>query len=254
MAQWPFKGKFDVIFCRNVVIYFDEPTQMKIWSALCRPAAGRRPSLYRPFRARLRATPRTVFDNIGITTYRYTARAREEAHERTGTRSRRRRFRHHARPDHGRAELPIPMSRSSARPATRMEAREAIKELESRRRHARHRDAEHERARFSREDHAAAADAGDHGLDADAHAAPKPRSRRWKSAPSIASASRCRAMPRPFGDLADKVKAAARVAAQVIIAGDKAAAPAPPTPMPSPITASAARSSRSAPRPAASRR
>jgi chemotaxis protein methyltransferase CheR len=25
------KGRFDVIFCRNVVIYFDEPTQHRIW-------------------------------------------------------------------------------------------------------------------------------------------------------------------------------------------------------------------------------
>ena len=32
LGQWPFKGLFDVIFCRNVVIYFDEPTQTKIWS------------------------------------------------------------------------------------------------------------------------------------------------------------------------------------------------------------------------------
>ena len=30
LADWPMKGKFDVIFCRNVMIYFDKPTQYKL--------------------------------------------------------------------------------------------------------------------------------------------------------------------------------------------------------------------------------
>ncbi len=31
LGHWPMKGQFDVIFCRNVVIYFDEPTQNEVW-------------------------------------------------------------------------------------------------------------------------------------------------------------------------------------------------------------------------------
>ncbi|MCA9272157.1 MAG: protein-glutamate O-methyltransferase CheR [Phycisphaerales bacterium] len=34
MADWPVKGPFDVIFCRNVMIYFDQPTKAKLVSRL----------------------------------------------------------------------------------------------------------------------------------------------------------------------------------------------------------------------------
>ncbi|MFN7101471.1 MAG: protein-glutamate O-methyltransferase CheR [Pseudorhizobium sp.] len=73
MAQWPFKGHFDVIFCRNVVIYFDEPTQMKIWSrfASLLPEGGH---LYIGHSERVSGDAKNLFDNIGITTYRLTGK------------------------------------------------------------------------------------------------------------------------------------------------------------------------------------
>ncbi len=73
LAQWPFRGQFDVIFCRNVVIYFDEPTQMTIWSrfATLLPDGGH---LYIGHSERVSGEAKEAFDNTGITTYRYSAR------------------------------------------------------------------------------------------------------------------------------------------------------------------------------------
>ena len=31
LEEWPMKGKFDVIFCRNVVIYFNKDTQKQLF-------------------------------------------------------------------------------------------------------------------------------------------------------------------------------------------------------------------------------
>ncbi|MFM2279590.1 MAG: hypothetical protein RLZZ444_1821 [Pseudomonadota bacterium] len=70
MAAWPFKGKFDVIFCRNVVIYFDEPTQVRIWSRFSEllPEGG---YLYIGHSERVSGEAKAYFDNTGITTYKY---------------------------------------------------------------------------------------------------------------------------------------------------------------------------------------
>ena len=67
MAGWPMKGRFDAIFCRNVVIYFDEPTQARIWARFA-PLINPGGRLYVGHSERVTEMDR--FETDGLTTYR----------------------------------------------------------------------------------------------------------------------------------------------------------------------------------------
>ena len=68
IGDWPMKGKFDVIFCRNVVIYFDEPTQERIWSRFA-PALVPGGTLYIGHSERVSGPAASQFETTGLTTY-----------------------------------------------------------------------------------------------------------------------------------------------------------------------------------------
>jgi chemotaxis protein methyltransferase CheR len=71
-GAWPMTGRFDAIFCRNVAIYFEEETQMQLWSrfiALLSPG-GR---LYIGHSERLTGAAAAAFESEGVTSYRVKA-------------------------------------------------------------------------------------------------------------------------------------------------------------------------------------
>lgn len=67
--DWPMKGPFEVIFCRNVVIYFDKTTQERLWQrfAALLPSGG---YLMIGHSERVTGPALLDFDVDGITTYR----------------------------------------------------------------------------------------------------------------------------------------------------------------------------------------
>lgn len=77
LRDWPFSGTFDVIMCRNVVIYFDAPTQDTLWRrfAGALPAGGR---LYIGHSERVSASGRDYLEIDGITSYRRNDAAMEK--------------------------------------------------------------------------------------------------------------------------------------------------------------------------------
>lgn len=70
-APWPMRGPFDVIFCRNVVIYFDPPTQTRLWARYAEALAPQG-YLFVGHSERVPSGPGTPFETAGITSYRKT--------------------------------------------------------------------------------------------------------------------------------------------------------------------------------------
>ena len=70
--SWPMKGPFDAIFCRNVVIYFDEPTQERVWNRFA-PLVAPGGRLYVGHSERVGASV-TAFESCGLTAYRKVGR------------------------------------------------------------------------------------------------------------------------------------------------------------------------------------
>ena len=69
IGGWPMKGPFDAVFCRNVVIYFDEKTQMRLLtriSSLLKPGGF----LYLGHSERMVGPAEALFRLEGTTTYR----------------------------------------------------------------------------------------------------------------------------------------------------------------------------------------
>ncbi|RPE71721.1 chemotaxis protein methyltransferase CheR [Pacificibacter maritimus] len=68
-ADWPMRGSFDVIFCRNVVIYFDDATQAKLYKRF-HSAMTENGWLLLGHSERLNSDSSKLFKSAGVTTYR----------------------------------------------------------------------------------------------------------------------------------------------------------------------------------------
>ena len=74
IGHWPMKGRFDVIFCRNVVIYFDDRTQERVWTRFT-PVMTPGATLYIGHSERVTGPAASQLQTSGLTTYRLGAGA-----------------------------------------------------------------------------------------------------------------------------------------------------------------------------------
>ncbi|MEH6834071.1 MULTISPECIES: CheR family methyltransferase [Falsihalocynthiibacter] len=73
LEKWPISGSFDIIFCRNTVIYFDDKTQNKLWPRF-QNALAPEGWLFVGHSERVPETSNTDFENRGMTIYRRSPR------------------------------------------------------------------------------------------------------------------------------------------------------------------------------------
>jgi chemotaxis protein methyltransferase CheR len=69
IGAWPMRGNFDAILCRNVVIYFAEDTQARIWSRFT-PLLAPGGFLYIGHSERLSGPAAAQYESAGITIHR----------------------------------------------------------------------------------------------------------------------------------------------------------------------------------------
>jgi chemotaxis protein methyltransferase CheR len=69
IGEWPMKGRFDSIFCRNVAIYFEDETQARLWSRFA-PLINPDGVLYIGHSERIQGPAASAFKAEGVTTYR----------------------------------------------------------------------------------------------------------------------------------------------------------------------------------------
>ena len=71
LGDWPMRGMFDLIFCRNVMIYFDDPTKARLQERLADQLApggflyiGHSERLLGPAARMLRPVGQTVYRKV----------------------------------------------------------------------------------------------------------------------------------------------------------------------------------------------
>jgi chemotaxis protein methyltransferase CheR len=75
VESWPMQGQFQAIFCRNVVIYFDEPTQQTLWQKFV-PLMTADGALYIGHSERVTGPAVALLRSEGVSSYRRAGTAR----------------------------------------------------------------------------------------------------------------------------------------------------------------------------------